>query len=189
MATGRLWGCRNDQLRDAGLDPEYGKVRCGMRKGRGLVEVAPFLFTLHPYRHWFSSPTPTSMSTKRTERVGVSSQTACALALELPGVTDGRSYGFPALKVGKKFLARLRDDNTVLVVSLGSFEDRDYLLADQPLVFFTTEHYRDYPTVLVRLAAVRESRLRELLKDAWRRIAPRRLVASLDERPARSPTE
>jgi hypothetical protein len=154
-----------------------------MRKGRGLVEVAPFLFTLHSYRDWSSSPMLASMRTKRAEREGVSSQAACALALELPGVTEGRSYGFPALKVGKKFLGRLRD------VSLGSFEDRDYLLADEPLVFFTTEHYRDYPMVLMRLAVVRESRLRELLKDAWRRLAPRRLIASLDERPGRSSTE
>jgi hypothetical protein len=47
----------------------------------------------------------------------------------------------------------------------------------QPEVYYITDHYRDYPTVLVRLKAVTRAQLRELLADAWRLVAPRSLVA------------
>ena len=47
-------------------------------------------------------------------------------------------------------------------------EAKDMLLASDPAKFFTTDHYRGFPAVLVRLAAVDESELRELLVDGWR---------------------
>jgi hypothetical protein len=47
----------------------------------------------------------------------------------------------------------------------------------QPDVFYLTDHYRDYPAVLVRLKAVNRAQLSELLADAWRLVAPRSLVA------------
>jgi hypothetical protein len=50
----------------------------------------------------------------------------------------------------------------------------------EPDVFLTTDHDCNYPTILVRLSGVRESALRELLVDAWRRIAPRRLMSPFD---------
>jgi hypothetical protein len=113
-----------------------------------------------------------SKRSKRAEPVGVTSDTARQMALDLPGVVEGRSYGLPALTIGKKFFARLRDRDTVLVINLGSFPDREFLIAQDPDTFFTTDHYRNYPTVLVRLASVRESQLRELLADARSRFAP-----------------
>jgi hypothetical protein len=104
---------------------------------------------------------------------GVTAIESQRLLLSLPGVERGSSYGFPAFKIGGDFLARLRDDDTVLVVQIGSFEDRDYLLAREPDVFFTTDHYRSYPTVLIRLALVRERTLREILEDACGRLVAR----------------
>jgi hypothetical protein len=44
-------------------------------------------------------------------------------------------------------------------------------------VFYLTDHYRDYPAVLVRLPAVRPELLAELLADSWARKAPKALVA------------
>jgi hypothetical protein len=117
---------------------------------------------------------------RRSKVLGVTAAAARRLALKLPGVEQGKSYGFPALLIGKKFFARLRDNNATLAVHLGSFTDRDYLLANHPNTFFTTAHYQNYPTVLVRLATVREDQLREILTDAWRRLAPRRFVAGTD---------
>ena len=116
---------------------------------------------------------------KATTKPGVTPATARRLVLALPGAESGTSYGMPSFKVAGKFFARLRDDDTVLVVHLRSFEDRDYLLEHEPAVFFTTDHYRNYPTVLVRLAGVPESMLRDVLADAWRRVAPRRLVKEM----------
>jgi hypothetical protein len=93
---------------------------------------------------------------------------------------DGLSYGTPALKVRGKFLTRLREEDHSLVFIVGSIEERDFLLQADPGVFFITEHYRKYPDVLVRLATARPSLLREMLEQAWRRVAPRRLVTAYD---------
>ena len=87
----------------------------------------------------------------------------------------------PSFKVAGKFFARLRDDDTVLVIHARSFEERDRLLENESDAFFTTDHYRNYPTVLVRLARVKKGLLEEVLADAWRRGAPRRLVKEYDD--------
>jgi hypothetical protein len=118
---------------------------------------------------------------KATSKAGVTPRTVGQLILALPGVEEGTSYGMPSFKLAGKFFARLRDDNTVLVVHMRSFDDRDHLLKHEPDAFFTTDHYRNYPTVLIRLARVSEKTLRETLVDAWRRGAPRRLLREQGE--------
>jgi hypothetical protein len=50
------------------------------------------------------------------------------------------------------------------------------LIADEPAVYFTTPHFDGYPAVLVRLAAIDELGLRELIVEAWLEQAPKRLV-------------
>ena len=49
-------------------------------------------------------------------------------------------------------------------------------------MFFTTPHYDGYPVVLVRLDVVSEQQLAELVEDAWRTQAPKRVIAAHDER-------
>lgn len=87
------------------------------------------------------------------------------LALALPNVEDGTSYGTPALKVKKKLMVRLREDGDVVFV-LG-FDKRDMLMAARPEAFYTTDHYRDYPSVLVRLDKVTTGELRDCVQWAW----------------------
>jgi hypothetical protein len=50
------------------------------------------------------------------------------------------------------------------------------LIADQPELYFTTPHFDGYPAVLVKLAAIDERGLRELIIEAWLTQAPKRLV-------------
>src|ERR1700744_2601058 len=50
------------------------------------------------------------------------------------------------------------------------------LIADEPGVYFTTPHFDGYPAVLVKLAAIDQRGLRELIVEAWLTQAPRRLV-------------
>ena len=78
-----------------------------------------------------------------------------------------------------KALARLWDDGETLVLKV-PFVVRDHLLATGPDAFFVTEHYRGYPAVLVRLAAVEPAQLRALLEEGWRQVAPKRLVREYD---------
>jgi hypothetical protein len=104
----------------------------------------------------------------------------CALAVGLPGVERGTSYGTPALHVKKKFLARLREDDESVAIKMG-FEDRDVLLQLDPEAFFLTDHYRAYPAILIHLTRVRRDMLPRLIEEAWRVQAPRSLVQRAHE--------
>jgi hypothetical protein len=105
--------------------------------------------------------------------------TARRILLALPAVEEGPCYGTAGFRVRRKFLARLRDEDTVLVVKCG-FDERDFRLKADPDAFFTTDHYRGYPTVLVRLDRVSEDELAAVLEHAWRLSAPKRLLADYD---------
>jgi hypothetical protein len=52
---------------------------------------------------------------------------------------------------------------------------KELLIEAAPGVFFDDEHYRGFPAVLVRLAAVDEGELAALLEAGWRLRASRRL--------------
>lgn len=101
------------------------------------------------------------------------------LGQALPGVEESTSYGTPALKVRRKLMVRLKEDRETLVLRT-DFIERDHLLEVNPRVFYLTDHYRDHPWILVRLAEVGRDELEELLADAWRRVAPKRLIAEYD---------
>jgi hypothetical protein len=120
-------------------------------------------------------------------RSGASFETVREIALALPGVEEGLSYGTPAFRVGKKFLARLWEDGETLVVKIG-FDEREVLMQADPATFFITDHYRGYPSILVRLAKVDPDRLREVLTEAWRNHASKRLVAEWDRRISSGPS-
>jgi hypothetical protein len=102
------------------------------------------------------------------------------IGTSFPGVEAGTSYGTPSLKVKGKFMCRLRTDPDALVVRVLDLADREALLQGQPQVFFSTPHYDGYPYVLVRLGKVGKRQLRELIEDAWRIRAPKRLLAGFD---------
>lgn len=103
------------------------------------------------------------------------------LALALPGVVQGTSYGTPGFRVRNKFLARMWEDGEVLVVKCGH-DERDFRMQANPGTFFTTDHYRGYPTVLVRLASVTTPELKAVLEQAWRTNAPKRLITEYDRK-------
>jgi len=114
------------------------------------------------------------------------------LLLELPNVAEGRSYGMPSFLLNGRFLARFRDDDTVLVLQLATINERDVLMELDPRAFFFTEHYRNYPAVLVRLAEVARPLLIDVVTEAWRHVAslppprPRNKPGRGRKRPERS---
>jgi hypothetical protein len=109
-----------------------------------------------------------------SKRRGVTVGSTRQLLLSFPGVEEGPCYGTAGFRVRGKFLARLRDDDTVLVVKCGDIE-RDLRMQADPEAFFTTDHYRGWPTVLVRLQSVTADDLRDVLELAWLLSAPKRL--------------
>jgi hypothetical protein len=101
------------------------------------------------------------------------------LARDLPEVEEETSYGTRALKVKKKLIVRLKEDGETLVVRC-DIVSRDMMLHAEPKLFYITDHYKDYPAILVRLSRVSERRMRDLLEDAYRFVAPKSLVARLN---------
>jgi len=103
-------------------------------------------------------------------------ETVREIALALPEVEEGPCYGTPGFRVRGKLFARIWEDGETLVLKI-DLDARELLLAADSEAFFLTDHYRGYPYVLVRLPAVDPEQLRELLEDAWRLSAPKRLAA------------
>ena len=93
------------------------------------------------------------------------------LGLALPDIEEGRVYGGRALKVRGRMFAceavhRSAEPNT-LVVRI-EFGRRDELIEAKPRTYYLTDHYVDYPCVLVRLGRIGEDELRDLLLMGWR---------------------
>lgn len=55
----------------------------------------------------------------------------------------------------------------MFVVRVADADDKEALLSGEPDVFFTTDHYDGYATVIVRLDAVDQDRLAEIVHEAW----------------------
>ena len=114
------------------------------------------------------------------------------IALALPGVEEGTSWGNPAYTVkGKSFLhfreprpdaidadtgERMQD---VIMFTVPDQSDKQALVeGDGP--WFTTPHFDGYNAVLLRrrdLGRLTRAELAEVITDAWSAKAPKRLVA------------
>jgi hypothetical protein len=100
------------------------------------------------------------------------------LTAHLPGIEVGTSYGTPALRVGKKFMARTWEDGETLVLKPVEDIEQRFLMETQPDVFYLTPHYEGYPTILIHLSRVDEAQLRDLLEQSWERLATKKLLAA-----------
>ena len=101
-------------------------------------------------------------------------------ALAWPEVEDGTSYGTPALKVRKKMLVRLKEDDDSLVMPSVLHDERAMLVETQPKVFYFTDHYRDYPMVLIRLSKAKRATVEPFLRRRWRELASKKAVKEFD---------
>ena len=100
-------------------------------------------------------------------------------AQAFPGIEDSTSYRTAALKVRSKLLARLHQSGECFVLR-ADLLDREILMQADPRVFYVTDHYQNYPWVLVRFSAVDVGALPNLIDRAWRLVAPKSLVAKYD---------
>jgi len=107
------------------------------------------------------------------------------IAITLPNVEEGTSYGTPAFKVKGKLFVRLKEDGETLVVKVDP-DERDMLLKASPDSLFLTDHYVNYPWVLVRLPVVSREELEERIVEAWRLAVPSKLVDDHRSHTARS---
>ncbi|MFG1640396.1 MmcQ/YjbR family DNA-binding protein [Amycolatopsis sp. NPDC049252] len=98
------------------------------------------------------------------------------LASELPEVEAATWYRTPALKVAGKGFARLRTEAEGGLVVMCGHDEKAALLESGDAAFFTTPHYDGSGSIIVDLEKVEVDQLRELLEEAWRLKAPRRLT-------------
>ena len=103
-----------------------------------------------------------------------------AIGRGLPETEEGTWFRTPCLRVRKKSFCRMKEDGETLVMRVVDLEDKDALLRSDPDVFFTTPHYDGYAYVLIRLERIDPEQLRELVEDAWRLSAPKRVLAAYD---------
>ena len=111
------------------------------------------------------------------------------IALSLPGTSEDPGE-FRFLVEGKMFVwlwpervapKRARVPNPdVIVVRVGNDIDKQVMLAMDPKVFFTEPHYDGYAAVLVRLPLVGLDLLKDVVTEAWRCRASKRLQAQHD---------
>ena len=99
-----------------------------------------------------------------------------AIVLSFPEVTEGMSYGSPAFLVNKKFFTRLRKEDAALVLLEVSLDEREMLMEAEPATFFFTPHYKDYPSVLARMASLHPGSFRSFLERRYRKIAPKKTL-------------
>jgi hypothetical protein len=96
-----------------------------------------------------------------------------SIALGFPGAEASTSYGTPAFKVNKKMFVRFKEDGKTLVVYT---HERDKWMNANPVTFFITDHYKNYPAMLIDLGTVKKKDLKELLYASWQIRAPKRII-------------
>ena len=92
------------------------------------------------------------------------------VALALEGVEESTWYGTAAFKLNGAGIARLKEDGKSLVVRV-DFEQRRELMEADPETYYITDHYLNYPAVLVCLSRVDAAAMRDLLRGACRFVA------------------
>jgi hypothetical protein len=99
------------------------------------------------------------------------------MVVALPEVEEGTMHGSPAFKLHGKLLAcaaiHKSAEPDTLAVRI-PFDLRARLMASYPDTYYLTDHYVNYPVVLVRLSRISMARLRELLEASRRFVSAKR---------------
>jgi hypothetical protein len=105
--------------------------------------------------------------------------TARRFALSLPEATEEPHFEMSSFRVRGKIFATVPPDGAYLHVFVGELETAA-AVAENPAVFEPVRWGERVRGLRVRLAPAPDSRVMELLEEAWRRKAPKRLVADYD---------
>jgi hypothetical protein len=108
----------------------------------------------------------------------VSQHSARAIAAALPEVTESSHFEVVDFRVRNKIFATLPDP-AHMVVRIDPTEQAA-LLAEDDQTWSAEGYWGRMGWTKVRLATVDEAQLREIVLDAWRRVAPKRVVAAFE---------
>lgn len=98
-------------------------------------------------------------------------------AMTLPRTTEALVGGRVKFRVGRIVYLSFSRDETVMGFAFPK-EERDWLIGGDPAKFMQPDRSDlRYNWVLVRLAAIDEKEMRELVLDAWRIVVPKHVAA------------
>ncbi|HEY4123307.1 MAG TPA: MmcQ/YjbR family DNA-binding protein [Rhizomicrobium sp.] len=123
------------------------------------------------------------MKKKISKTKGVTAAEVKKLALSFPEAHEKPSYNRPAFFIAKKFFTRVRSEDASLVMGVEDMETRDMMLELDPETYFITDHYKDWPFILVRLSHITKDELRTMLERRFQKIAPKKLLKPAEEKP------
>jgi hypothetical protein len=102
------------------------------------------------------------------------------VALALPRTTEHLIRDRVKFRIGQIVYVAFSRDETIMGFGFPK-EERAALVAAEPDKFLMPERADErYNWVQVRLAAIDESEMRELVTDAWRMCVPKRVAAEYD---------
>jgi len=105
-----------------------------------------------------------------------------AFALTLPDTEKATSYGRPAVKVREKaFVFPGREPDSFAIHS--PLPEKELLMETDPDTFWETDHYRGWPTVLVRFGSRERERIEMVIARAWWDRASKTQRKTYGERP------
>jgi hypothetical protein len=104
-------------------------------------------------------------------------KTVQKIARTLPETTEGPQYDKSSFRVGGKAFLIGGDDETFSIIT----DEREALLHSSPDIYESIPHHVGTSWVVVRLAHISEVELREIMTDAWRIRAPKRLIKANPE--------
>jgi hypothetical protein len=111
----------------------------------------------------------------------VTVQDVRSVAMRLPRTTEALVRDRVKFRVGRIVYVSFSRDETVMGFAFPK-EEREALVASEPDKFMMPSRSDlRYHWVLVRLAAIDATEMRELVLDAWRMVVPKRVAAAFDE--------
>lgn len=100
------------------------------------------------------------------------------IALAFPEAYEKQSYGTPGFFTEKKLFARIKEDGETLAVYN---DDRDEWIARDADTFYFTDHYKNYPMMLIDLKRVLKTDLQQLLTISWKLRSSKKLLKSFQD--------
>ena len=111
------------------------------------------------------------------------------IALDLPHVEESITYRSPCFKALGKLMACIAIHKSAEPDTLAvrvDFDSRAAMIEEAPDIYYLTDHYVNYPFVLVRMNRIEPQALKDLLGMAWRLSTPK--IAKITKTPARKRT-
>ena len=108
------------------------------------------------------------------------------LALAFPGAEERPYFSMPSVFVHDRFLTKVHHKEDAMVMQVGSMEMREMMLEAEPKLFYITDHYRKFPFVLMRLAALDKKTLKDILTGRAAQLAEMKPIKRKPKPPAKN---